>query len=64
MRDFWNNIIRYPTFFISSLFGLILIIIAPLKNLFKIPKLRILASIFSVLFIFFICTVIKAMIGL
>ena len=41
MNEFWNNISRYPRFFISSLTGLILVILAPLKNLFKIPKLRI-----------------------
>ena len=41
MNEFWNNISRYPRFFISSLIGLILVILAPVKNLFKIPKLRI-----------------------
>ena len=40
MNDFWTNISRYPRFFISSLIGLILIIIAPFRNLFKIKKLR------------------------
>ena len=48
MSDFWNNISRYPRFFISSLIGLILIILAPFKNLFKVPKFRI-ALIISVL---------------
>lgn len=41
MNDFWNNISRYPRFFVSSLAGLILVILAPFKNLFKIPKFRI-----------------------
>ena len=41
MNDFWNNISRYPRFFISSVIGLTLIIITPFRNLFKIPKLRI-----------------------
>ncbi len=40
MNDFWTNVSRYPRFFISSSIGLILIIIAPLRNLFKIKKLR------------------------
>ena len=40
MNEFWTNISRYPRFFISSLIGLILIIIAPFRNLFKIKKLR------------------------
>ena len=41
MNNFWNNISRYPRFFISSLAGLILVILAPFRNLFKVPKLRI-----------------------
>ena len=45
MSDFWNNISRYPRFFISSLIGLILVILAPFKNLFKVPKFRILLII-------------------
>jgi hypothetical protein len=40
MNDFWNNISRYPRFFISSLAGLILVILAPFKNLFKSKKFR------------------------
>ena len=41
MNSFWTNILRYPRFFISSLVGLILVILTPFRNLFKIPKLRI-----------------------
>ena len=41
MSDFWTNISRYPRFFISSLLGLILIILTPFRNLLKIKKLRI-----------------------
>jgi hypothetical protein len=40
MNDFWTNVSRYPRFFISSLVGLILVIIAPFRNLFKIKKFR------------------------
>jgi hypothetical protein len=40
MNDFWTNISRYPRYFISSSIGLILIILAPFRNLFKIKKLR------------------------
>ena len=40
MNNFWKNILRYPRFFISSLIGLILVILTPFRNLFKIPKLR------------------------
>ena len=51
MDNFWNNIFRYPRFFISSLTGLVLVILTPFKSLFKIKRLR----IFLVLFIFIIC---------
>ena len=42
MSDFWTNISRYPRFFISSLVGLVLVILTPLRNLLKIKKFRIL----------------------
>jgi hypothetical protein len=45
MSDFWTKISRYPRFFISSLAGLILIILTPFRNLLKIKKLRILFPI-------------------
>jgi hypothetical protein len=48
MNNFWTNILRYPRFFISSLLGLILVILTPFRNLFKIPKLRILLIILIV----------------
>ena len=51
MSDFWNNISRYPRFFISSVAGLILVILAPFKNLFKVPKFRILLIVGLLLFI-------------
>jgi hypothetical protein len=53
MNDFWNNISRYPRFFISSLVGLILIILAPFKNLLKIKKFRIFLPL-----LFFLCSAI------
>jgi hypothetical protein len=64
MNNFWNNILRYPRFLISSVAGLILIIITPFKNLFKIPKLRIFAGLFLVLFGSFIYLVLRSMTGL
>lgn len=51
MNDFWNNIFRYPRFFISSVIGLLLVIITPFKNLFKISKLRIFLVLFLLLFV-------------
>jgi len=64
MNDFWTNISRYPRFFISSLFGLILIILAPFKNLFKIPKLRFFLVIGSFFFLLLVYQIIQNMSGL
>jgi len=64
MNNFWNNIFRYPRFFISSLIGLILIILTPIKNLFKIPKLRIFLILFLLIFFIGLYTILKNMIGL
>lgn len=64
MSDFWNNISRYPRFFISSMAGLILVILSPLKNLLKVPKLRIFVFLFCTLFITILTIILKNMIGL
>jgi hypothetical protein len=64
MNDFWNNISRYPRFFISSVIGLVLIIIAPFKNLFKIPKLRIILIVSIILFLGLLYIIIRNMSGL
>ncbi len=64
MNDFWNNISRYPRFFISSLAGLILVILAPFKNLLKIKKLRLFVIIGFVLFIGVLYIIIVNMVGL
>ena len=64
MNDFWNNISRYPRFFISSLAGLILVILAPFKNLFKIKKLRLFVILGFLLFIGILYVIIVNMVGL
>jgi hypothetical protein len=64
MSDFWNNISRYPRFFISSLIGLILVILAPFKNLFKVPKFRLILIGSCLLVSLLLYTIIKNMIGL
>ena len=64
MNDFWNNIARYPRFFISSLIGLILIILAPFKNLFKVPKFRILIILSFLVFLFLLYLVLVNMTAL
>ena len=64
MNDFWNNISRYPRFFISSLIGLILVILAPFKNLLKVPKLRIVLILSIVTLITVLYLILKSMVGL
>ena len=64
MSDFWSNISRYPRFFISSVAGLILVILAPFKNLFKVPKLRIFLILSLILFIALLYFIIRGMTGL
>lgn len=64
MNDFWNNISRYPRFFIGSLVGLILIILTPVKNLFKISKFRITLAAGILLFILVLYFIINSMLAL
>jgi len=63
MNDFWNNISRYPRFFISSLAGLILVILAPFRNLFKVPKLRIILILSFLVFVILLYLIIRNMTG-
>ena len=64
MNDFWNNISRYPRFFISSVLGLALIIITPFRNLFKIPKLRVFLIVLILGMIGLLYVVLKSMVGM
>uniref|UniRef100_A0AB74TPF6 Uncharacterized protein ycf33 n=1 Tax=Thalassiosira duostra TaxID=3145220 RepID=A0AB74TPF6_9STRA len=64
MNNFWTNIIRYPRFFISSMIGLILIILTPFRNLLKTPKLRWFSIIFGLVFIISIYLILRNMVGL
>nr|UQS76234.1 hypothetical chloroplast RF33 [Haslea ostrearia]WAJ48294.1 hypothetical protein DMDDKFKA_00090 [Haslea ostrearia] len=64
MNDFWVNISRYPRFFISSVAGLVLVILAPLKNLFKIKKFRGIIFIGFVVFLVLLFIILRSMVGL
>lgn len=64
MSDFWTNLSRYPRFFISSLAGLILVILAPFRNLLKIKKFRILVPILLVVFMIILYLILTSMAGL
>jgi hypothetical protein len=64
MNNFWNNVLRYPRFFISSVAGSVLVILTPFKNLFKIRKLRIFVILFFLIFFIGLYTIIVDMVGL
>ena len=64
MNNFWNNVRRYPSFFISSFTGLILVILTPFKKLFKIPKLRVIALFFILLLFLTLSIILKTMLVL
>jgi hypothetical protein len=64
MNNLWTNIVRYPRFFISSMVGLILVILTPFRNLFKTPKLRWFLILFSLVFIISLYSIIRNMVGL
>lgn len=57
MIDFWENIIRYPKFFIVSLTGLVLTILSPLISLIKKATNRgiyVILIIASIIFIYIV----------
>ena len=64
MNNFWNNILRYPRFFISSLLGLTLIIITPFRNVFRLPNFRIITSLSIIALLSLIFMTIIKMTGL
>jgi hypothetical protein len=64
MNEFWTNILRYPRFFVSSLIGLVLIILTPFRTLLKTPKLRLVLIFLSILLVICLYNIIINMIGL
>jgi hypothetical protein len=64
MNNFWENILRYPRFFISSLAGLILVLLSPLKNFLRTTKSRIFLSLFIISFFISLFIILKSMVGL
>jgi hypothetical protein len=64
MNDFWNNISRYPRFFISSVTGLILVMLSPFKNLLKVKKFRFILPIAFIFSLGMIYSILISMTGL
>ena len=64
INNFWRNILRYPSFFVTSVAGLILIILTPFKNLFKTNKYKYLIIILILLVLFGLYLVIANMLNI
>ena len=64
MNKFWTNILRYPRFFISSLIGLIIIILTPFQAFLKSKNLYLPVFILLFIFIIFSIYILKAMLAL
>ena len=52
MTNFWENVTRYPKFFISSVIGLIIVIISPIKKLNQNNNGRFIFILLSTLILF------------
>jgi hypothetical protein len=64
MPDFWENVARFPRFFISSMIGLILTLIGPFLNLLEKPKTAsVFVGLLTVLISVLVLTL-QAMLGL
>jgi len=64
MNDFFNNISRYPRFFISSMAGLVLVILTPFRNLFKIKRLQLILPLVLSCFLILLVLTLKNMVAL
>jgi hypothetical protein len=64
MLNFWENISRYPRFFASSVFGLILILIRPFRNLLRTKSGIVVLLIGSIVIILFISITLLNMLNL
>nr|BDA97807.1 photosystem I assembly protein Ycf33 [Rhodomonas sp. NIES-698]BDA98773.1 hypothetical protein [Rhodomonas sp. NIES-1730] len=64
MTDFWENVFRFPRFFVSSIIGLLLTILGPFLNLLNRPKTTVLFIIISITSIAFLTITLKLMLGI
>ena len=64
MPDFWENVLRFPRFFVSSVIGLLLTILGPFLNLLSRPKTTIIFVVVSIMGISFLTITLKLMLGI
>nr|BDA97953.1 photosystem I assembly protein Ycf33 [Chroomonas collegionis] len=64
MPDFWENVFRFPRFFISSMLGLVFTIIGPFLNLLRRPQTTIIFIVVAISTTIFLSLTLKAMLNL
>jgi len=64
MFNFWQNIARYPRFFISSVLGLVTVILSPILKSSKDNFTRTILIFFLIIFFLFLFLTLRAMLDL
>lgn len=64
MPDFWENVLRFPRFFVSSMLGLTFTIIGPFLNLLRRPQTTIVFIILTLGGTIFVSLTLKAMLNI
>jgi len=64
MPDFWENVLRFPRFFISAMLGLVFTIIGPFLNLLRRPQTTVIFIFIAVSSLVFISLTLKAMLDI
>jgi hypothetical protein len=64
MKDFWENVSRYPRYFIAIILGIFFFLFEQLKPLFNRPVTAIAVSGILIGGFFFIVFTLRAMLGL
>jgi hypothetical protein len=64
MPDFWENVLRFPRFFISSMIGLVFTIIGPFLNLLRRPQTAIIFVLITIGGLVFITLTLQAMLSI
>jgi hypothetical protein len=64
MPDFWENVLRFPRFFISAMLGLVFTIIGPFLNLLRRPQTTVIFIFITVSSLVFISLTLKAMLDI
>lgn len=64
MPDFWENVFRFPRFFISSMLGLVFTIVGPFLNLLRRPQTTIIFIVVAISTTIFLSLTLKAMLNL